>query len=73
MRTGKPKLCILSIDGGATLNMFDVPRLANFRLGVRWTPDGQAITYRDWGNGNWKQNMSGGEPMLINDMPEEKL
>ncbi len=73
LENGKPKLGIISIDGGKMLKIFDVPRLANFRLGVRWTPDGQAITYRDWGNGIWKQDINGGEPVLIKDLPEEKL
>lgn len=70
---GKPKLCILPIDGGKTLNTFDVPRLANFRLGVHWSPDGRSITYRDWGNGIWTQSLSGGEPTMIKGLPEEKL
>lgn len=73
LENGKPKLGIIPIDGGKMLKMFDVPRLANFRLGVHWTPDGQAITYRDWGNGIWKQDINGGEPVLIKDLPEEKL
>lgn len=70
---GKPHLCILSVDGGRWIKLFDIPRLANFRLGVRWTPDGQSITYRDWVNGVWRQSLAGGEPELIKDLPEEKL
>jgi hypothetical protein len=30
---------------------FPMPRYANFRYGIRWTPDGQSITYRDWVEG----------------------
>jgi hypothetical protein len=63
----------MSIDGGNLSKSFDVPRLANFRLGVHWTADGQAVTYRDWANGIWKQAVSGGDPELIKDLPEEKL
>lgn len=70
---GETKLAIISIDGGSPLRIFDVPRLANFRLGVRWTPDGNAVTYRDWTNGIWKQSIGGGEPERLAGLPEEKL
>lgn len=68
-----PKVALLSIEGGAPLKVFDAPRLANFRLGVRWTPDGKAITYRDWANGIWKQPLSGGPPSRLEGLPAEKL
>ena len=70
---GRSKLGIMSVDGGEILKLFDVPRTANFRLGVRWTPDGKAVTYRDWANGIWKQDLDGGEPTRIAGLPEEKL
>jgi Tol biopolymer transport system component len=70
---GRQKLCIISIDGGPVQRTFDIPRLANFRLGVRWTPDGHGITYRDWGYGIWRQNVDGGEPVLLKDLPQEKF
>lgn len=70
---GKVKLAILPIDGGVPTNFFDIPPTANFRLGVRWTPDGQAVTYRDWLNGIWKQRLDGGPPTRIEGLPAEKL
>lgn len=70
---GGIKLAILSIDGGKPIKLFDVPRLANLRLGARWTPDGKAVTYRDWTNGIWKQYLSGGEPQLLKGLPSEKF
>ena len=70
---GKPKLCTISIDGGKTISTFDLPRLANIRLGVRWAADGKSICYRDWSNGIWRQQLTGGEPTQIKDLPEEKL
>jgi Tol biopolymer transport system component len=39
---GKMKLAILSLASGQILKSFDLPRLANPRLGVHWTPDGQS-------------------------------
>jgi len=70
---GKTRLAILSLDSGELLKSFDVPRLANLRLGVHWTPDGAAVSYRDWVNGIWKQELAGGEPLRLEGLPEEKL
>ncbi len=69
----KMKLAILPITGGTPLKLFELPRLANLRFSIRWTPDGKAVTYRDWANGIWKQNLSGGEPERLPGLPEEKL
>ena len=52
---------------------FEAPRLANFRLGIHWTPDGKFVTYRDWANGIWKQDISGGTPVRLDGLPAEKL
>jgi Tol biopolymer transport system component/DNA-binding winged helix-turn-helix (wHTH) protein len=70
---GRFKLAIISLEDGKQLKTFETPRLANFRLGVHWTPDGKSITYRDWSNGIWKQNLEGGEPKRMEGLPEEKL
>jgi Tol biopolymer transport system component len=67
------KLAVISIDGGQPLKIFDVPKSANFRYGIRWMPDAQALTYRDWFNGIWKQPLTGGEPTRLEGLPEEKL
>lgn len=70
---GKNKLAILSLENGELLKSFDVPRLANPRLGVHWAPDGKAVSYRDWVNGIWRQELAGGEPHRLEGLPEEKL
>ena len=69
----RQKLAVISIDGGEPLKVFDVPKSANFRYGIRWMPDSQAIAYRDWFNGIWKQPLAGGEPTRLEGLPEEKL
>jgi Tol biopolymer transport system component/DNA-binding winged helix-turn-helix (wHTH) protein len=69
----KTQLAIIPADGGAPLKLFDLPRLANFSLGVRWTPDDKAVTYRDWSNGIWRQPLTGGNPERLKGLPEEKL
>jgi Tol biopolymer transport system component/DNA-binding winged helix-turn-helix (wHTH) protein len=67
------KLAIVPIEGGTPVKLFDVPRLANFSYGIRWTPDGQAITYHDWATGIWKQSLNGGQPERLVGLPEEKM
>jgi len=70
---GKTKLAVLPIDGSQPPKLFDVLRLANPRLGVRWTPDGKSVTYRDWADGIWEQSLSGGDPQRLDGLPKEKL
>lgn len=70
---GKTKLAIFSIDGGEPLKLFDTPPEANFRYGVRWTPDGKAISYRDWFDGIWLQPLDRSEPTHLEGLPHEKL
>lgn len=70
---GKTQLAIIPAEGGSPLKLFDLPRLANFSLGARWTPDDKAVTYRDWANGIWQQPIAGGNPERLKGLPEEKL
>jgi len=69
----KTKLAVLNAADGQPLNLFDFPPSANFNNGIRWTPDGVNLTYRDWNNGIWRQNINGGSPERIENLPEEKL
>ncbi|MBV9241066.1 MAG: PD40 domain-containing protein, partial [Acidobacteria bacterium] len=67
------KLAIVSSDSGQLIKLFETPRTANFRLSFRWTPDSKAVTYRDWNDGIWKQDLAGGEPTRLPGLPHEKL
>ena len=69
----RAQLGIIPIEGSQPLKLFDVARLANFTIGIRWTPDGKAATYRDWANGIWRQPLAGGKPERLKGLPEEKL
>ena len=60
-------------EGGLPLRLFDRPRTANFAIGFRWTLDGQAITYRDWEDGVWRQPLSGEPPQRLPGLPREKI
>ncbi|MDQ3257944.1 MAG: DPP IV N-terminal domain-containing protein, partial [Acidobacteriota bacterium] len=57
------KIALIPIEGGPPVKTFNVTRTSNFRL--RWTPDGQAISYintRDGVSNIWSQPISGGGP-----------
>lgn len=66
-------LAILRTDTAEVIRTFDIPEFANFNLGLRWTPDGKAIAYRDWKNGIWLQQTDGGSPNRIEGIPKEKI
>ena len=70
---GKPQLLVVPIEGGPPVKVFDAARTANFRFGLRWTPDGQAIAYRDWTSGYWLQHLDGNPPERMKGLPNEKL
>jgi Tol biopolymer transport system component len=53
--------------------LFDVPPLATINFALRWTRDGKFVTYRDWAQGLWRQNVNGGPPERIPGLPEEKI
>jgi Tol biopolymer transport system component len=67
------KLTLLDAETGKIAQHFDLPPTANLNNGIRWTPNGKAVTYRDWNNGIWQQNLNGGAPQRIAGLPEEKL
>jgi hypothetical protein len=52
---------------------FPVPHYANFRYGIRWKPDGQAITYHDWVESLWRQPLDGSPSEQIKGLPTEKI
>jgi len=64
---------VLSIDGGQPVKLFDLAPRALFNFGIRWTPDGKAIAYRDAGFGLWRQSIEGGSPQRIPGLPDEKV
>jgi Tol biopolymer transport system component/DNA-binding winged helix-turn-helix (wHTH) protein len=70
---GKIQLAIFSIEGGVPARLFDPAPRAIFNFGIRWTPDGKAIAYRESGFGLWRQSIEGGPPQRIGGLPEEKI
>ena len=55
------------------MQILDIAPQANFRYGIKWTPDGKAITYRDWVAGIWRQPIDGSPPQRLPGLPEEKI
>jgi len=53
--------------------VFETSPQPNFRFGIRWTTDGKAVTYRDWGRGLRRQPVDGGAPQRIPGLPDEKI
>lgn len=70
---GKTQLTVIALEGGAHLMSFDVPPTYNFEGSIRWSRDGQSISYRDWMNGIWSQSVDGGKPKRLEGLPSEKL
>ncbi|MBK9767825.1 MAG: PD40 domain-containing protein [Chloracidobacterium sp.] len=71
---GKDILAVLSTSTGEQVRQFPLPQTFNLNSGaIRWSPDGRFICYRDWSNGIWKQNIEGGEPERIVNLPDEKF
>lgn len=70
---GKLQLALINSADGQIVRSFDVPQTANFNNGLRWTPSGDAVTYRDWNNGIWRQPITGGDAARLPGLPEEKL
>lgn len=67
----KVQLGIFPIDGGEPLYSFDVPPKTSFDVGIRWTPDGQSLVYRDFGPSLRQQRLTGGAPEKILEFPDE--
>lgn len=67
------ELALFKLDDGSLVRSFEVPRSTNFNNGLRFTPDGKAITYRDRSDGIWNQSVSGGKPTKLEGLPNEKF
>lgn len=72
-KTDKGRIAIFDIGGGAPVKQFDLPKTATAYGGTRWTPDGKAIVYHDYDFGYWQQNVDGGPPTKMPDLPKEKF
>jgi TolB protein len=68
------KIAVIPLAGGPPVKIFDVLRTSIF--GVRWTSDGQSITYintRDAVSNIWSQPVSGGRPKQLTQFTSEQI
>lgn len=71
--TDKQRLAIFSAATHEIVRQFDLPKTATLYMGSHWTPDSQAVIYRDNSFGYWRQTINGGEPQRLEGLPKEKL
>ena len=64
------KIGVIPIEGGPPIKQFDFPPDIRPSQVLRWTPDGQAVTYpgkRDGIYNLWRQPIKGGQPTPLTD------
>jgi Tol biopolymer transport system component len=66
-------IALLPAEGGTPIKTFKLPRYATFSQVVRWTPDGQALMFRDVNQGVWRQAIAGGAPVHLTDFGPELI
>jgi Tol biopolymer transport system component len=67
------RLLVISLAGGQTVNSFPVPEPGLQAVRMRWTPDGNAIIYRDDPEGLWRQALNEATPQRVRDFEEVPL
>jgi Tol biopolymer transport system component len=68
-------IAVIPFEGGQPINTFDIPRAFN-RSVIRWTADGQALTYFETRGGVsniWSQPLQGGPPKQLTDFKEGRI
>lgn len=70
------KLALFPFEGGMPRRTFEVPQSVDLPMGVRWTPDGRAVTYIDTRNGVpnlWSQPIAGGPPRQLTNWTSQQV
>ncbi len=76
VQANKPRLAILSIEGGPPIKIFDMPFDVAGYAGLKWTSDGRAVTYVDRNLSSstlWSQSLEGGPPRKITSFKEHQI
>jgi Tol biopolymer transport system component len=72
----KGSIAIIHAEGGAPVKSFHVMPFFWSYLSARWTPDGQALVFRDsmsYVSNLWKQPLAGGPPSRLTDFTTETI
>jgi Tol biopolymer transport system component len=72
------RTAIISMSGGSPLQTLELPQHSEWRFKreVKWTPDGQALTYSDTKDGVanlWRMPIRGGSPQQITHFKSEQI
>lgn len=70
------KLAILPFDGGEPVKVFDRPPTTFVGAGIRWTPDGRALSFidnRDGVSNVWLQPLDGSPPKQLTNFTSETI
>jgi eukaryotic-like serine/threonine-protein kinase len=70
------KVAIIPFTGGDPVKVLDVPQSVYTVAGLRWTPDGRALTYIDATNGVsniWSLPLDGGKPIQLTDFKTDQI
>jgi Tol biopolymer transport system component len=70
------KVALIPFAGGDPLKVLDVPSSVNIFAGLRWTPDGRALTYIDTTGGVsniWSLPLDGGAPKQLTDFKTDQI
>jgi eukaryotic-like serine/threonine-protein kinase len=75
---GKPKIVIMPFNGGPAIKSFDISPAFNPDANptLRWTPDGNSLTYVDQFNGAdniWSQPVDGGTRKLLTNFKSDRI
>jgi len=72
-KTDKHRLAVFSAETNKVIKQFDFPKNGLAYMGLHWTPDSEAVAYRDFNYGYWLQPTGGGEPQRMEGLPKEKF
>jgi len=69
-------IAVISFEGGAPIETFDVPKTVYTDMSPKWTPDGRGITFIDNRGGSrnlWVQPMVGGAAKQLTDFKQNGI
>ena len=69
----RTQLAVIPAGGGPPAKTFNLTKTGTFNSGIRWSPDGQSIIFRDYRFGVWRQPLTGGPPRPLKSFAKLKI